>query len=178
MVSNNKRITSRGLLVIQDESGKECLALVHRLKPSKTDPVFLYDYYVVPGGGVEEGEEAEETVVREIQEELGIRVDIIRLLYTQEDDTNAHYYFLCKYVYGEFGAGDGPEFTDPEHIKNGGQYIPTLIPLTEIHNINLVPTELKNALQNDLTLSEYKVMDIKYRDISTLQKSQKGKKTI
>ncbi|SHH84267.1 NUDIX domain-containing protein [Sporanaerobacter acetigenes] len=168
MEGNNKRITSRGLLIIQDESGKEkeCLALVHRLKLSKTNPEIIDDFFVVPGGGVEEGEKVEETAVREIQEELGIQAETIRLLYTQENETNIHNYFLCKYVDGKFGNGIGPEFTDPEHIKKGGHYIPTLIPLTEIYNTNLVPSELKNALQVDLALTGFNIENIKYRDIS------------
>ncbi len=169
MKSNNKRITSRGLLVIQDESGEECLALVHRLKPSKTNSELIDDFFVVPGGGVEEGEKIEETAVREIQEELGIQSKIIRLLYTQENETNIHNYFLCKYVDGKFGTGTGPEFTDPEHIKKGGHYIPTLIPLTEICNINLVPSELKNALQVDLVLNKFNMGNIGYRDISKVK---------
>jgi len=172
MESNNKRITSRGLLVIQDESGKECLALVHRLKPSKTNPEIIDDFFVVPGGGVEEGEKVEETAVREIQEELGIQSETIRLLYTQENETNVHNYFLCKYVDGKFGTGTGPEFTDPEHIKKGGHYIPTLIPLTEIYNTNLVPSELKNALQVDLALTGFNMENIKYRDISKVQEQE------
>lgn len=169
MESNKKRITSRGLLVIPDEDGKKCLALVHRLKPSKTNPEIIDDFFVVPGGGVEEGEKVEETAVREIQEELGIQSETIRLLYTQENETNVHNYFLCKYVDGEFGTGTGPEFTDPQHIKKGGHYIPTLIPLTEIYNTNLVPSELKSALRVDLVLNGFNMENIKYRDISKVQ---------
>jgi len=55
--------------------------------------------------------------MREIKEELGIDSEVIKLLYTQENDTNIHNYFLCRYIGGEFGTGTGPEFTDPTHIK-------------------------------------------------------------
>ena len=169
VMENDKRITARGLIIIQDEKGKNCLALVHRLKPNKTNPEIIEDFYVVPGGGVEEGEKVEETAVREIQEELGIQSEPTRLLYTQENETNVHNYFLCKYVDGEFGTGTGPEFTDPEHIKKGGHYIPTLIPLTDIYKTNLVPSELKSALQVDLVLNGFDMDNIKYRNISTPQ---------
>lgn len=104
--------------------------------------------------------------MREIQEELGIQSEATRLLYTQENETNVHNYFLCKYVGGQFGTGTGPEFTNSEHIKKGGHYIPTLIPLTEIYNINLVPSELKKALQSDLVLNGFNMGNIRYRDIS------------
>ena len=37
-------------------------------------------YYVFPGGQVEEKESPEQAVVREIEEELGLKVDVDRLL--------------------------------------------------------------------------------------------------
>lgn len=166
MENNDKRETSRGLLIMKDKNEKECLALIHRLKPSKINPQIIDDFFVVPGGGVEDGEKIEETAVREIQEELGVQAEVVRILYTQENETNIHNYFLCKYIDGEFGSGTGPEFMDSEYTNKGGKYIPTLIPLDEIHNINLVPMELKCALQNDLVLSRFKMDDIKFRNIS------------
>lgn len=175
MENNEKRITSRGLLVMKNENGEECLALVHRLKPNKINPAIIDDFFVVPGGGVEVGESIEETAIREVQEELGVQVETIRLLYTQENETNIHNYFLCKYIDGEFGTGIGPEYTDSEYIKKGGQYIPTLIPLREIYNTNIVPYELKDALQNDLALSRFKVEDIKPKDILRSQDKEKKK---
>ena len=48
---------------------KELLVLKRR--PDVVPP----DYYYVPGGKVEEGETAEETVDRELKEELGITVE-------------------------------------------------------------------------------------------------------
>jgi len=172
---DSKRLTSRGLLVLTNEKGEQCLALVHRLKPKKENPDIIDDFYVTPGGGVEEGERVEETAMREIKEELGIDSEVIKLLYTQENDTNIHNYFLCRYIGGEFGTGTGPEFTDPTHIKKGGQYIPTLIPLTEIYNTHLVPSELKNALQVDLVTSKFNMNNIKSKDISGKGKGEKDR---
>ena len=36
------------------------------------------DYYELPGGGIDEGETAEQSIIRECQEEIGCEVEIIR----------------------------------------------------------------------------------------------------
>ena len=62
-------------------------------------------YYTIPGGGREEGEKIEETAIREIKEELGVRVRIGALIDTIEYDyPNFHlvmYCFFCELIEGE-----------------------------------------------------------------------------
>ena len=55
-----RRPSVRGIIV---RGGK--LAMVHSLK---------YDYYKLPGGGIDAGETHEETLIREVHEESGLRV--------------------------------------------------------------------------------------------------------
>lgn len=55
-----RRPSVRGIII---KDGK--IAMMHSLK---------YDYYKLPGGGIEEGESYEETLVREVKEESGLIV--------------------------------------------------------------------------------------------------------
>lgn len=58
-------------------------------------------YYAIPGGHVEKGETALETVVRELNEELGIEIIVERKLGEIVIDGKKEIYFLCKHIKGE-----------------------------------------------------------------------------
>ena len=89
------RNSARSVII---EGGK--IAMIHSLK---------YDYYKFPGGGIEEGEEPVEAMIRETREEAGLIVkpETIReygLVHrVQKSDRDAaerfvqdNYYFLCE----------------------------------------------------------------------------------
>lgn len=110
------------------------------------------DYYTFPGGGQEENETLEDGTKREIKEELGIDVEVIKLLYQLEDKENQkdEYFFLCKYIGGEFGTGDGPEFSGDPRYAHRGKYIPEIIQKEDIEKIQLLPREVKDKFVKDI----------------------------
>lgn len=63
-------------------------------------------YWAIPGGCVDRFETAEDAVVREIREELGIDIEILQLLSVTNDfihDENEHWItpqFLCRIING------------------------------------------------------------------------------
>ena len=88
-----KRVSSRAIII---ENGK--LLTMFRRKIKKDGSV--KEYYVIPGGGLEENETLEENVIRELKEEFNIDIEIIKFLGTEEYDDTIANYFLCKIVNG------------------------------------------------------------------------------
>lgn len=133
------RIRAAGIL-IQNNS----IALMHRIKNGK-------EYYVIPGGGVEENETTEEATIREIKEEVGIDVKVIKKMYEYKDEKSSQLFYLVEQTGGVFGTGEGPEFITPN--SNKGYYHMEMISFEDISKINLVPEEIKIKLIEDIKLN-------------------------
>lgn len=145
-----KRIRVAGL--VEMENG---YALMHRMnvKKKENSDAPYGEYYVFPGGGLEEGEVFEEGVKREVFEEFGIEVEVKEKLYFRQiGDELDEYLFLCKYLSGNLGTGTGPEFSGDPKYADRGLYIPTIVPKKEIKNIRLLPEEFKEKLIKDFNL--------------------------
>ena len=139
------RIRVAGIIPMEDG-----FALMHRVGVIKRKD--YQEYYTFPGGGLEENETLEQGVIREIKEEFGIDVEVVKKLYEMNSEkfNQKEYFFLCKYVGGEFGTGDGPEYNnDPKYIDSG-EYLPEIIKESEIKNLLLLPTEIKEKFVEDL----------------------------
>ena len=108
-----ERIRVAGIIKID-----EGYAFMHRKNVVKRKD--FQEYYTFPGGGLEENETLEEGVKREIKEEFGINVNVIKKLYEMysEKFNQREYFFLCEYESGIFGTGDGPEFSGNPDYKD------------------------------------------------------------
>lgn len=140
-----KRIRLAGIIPM--ENG---FALMHRKDVLKNPN--MREYYVFPGGGQEGKETFEEGTIREIKEEFGIEIKVIKELYEEESElfNQKTIYYLCEYISGKFGTGTGPEFSNnPEYIDSG-KYIPEIVKREDIENIPLVPLEIKEKFINDI----------------------------
>lgn len=125
-------------------------AFMHRKNVRKRKDI--QDYYTFPGGGLEEGETLEEGVIREIKEEFGITVKVIKKLYEMKSEKfdQKEYFFLCEYVEGKFGTGNGPEFSHDLKYADSGDYLPEIINKEDIENLLLLPPEIKEKFVNDI----------------------------
>lgn len=126
------------------------IALMHRVGVLKRKDI--QEYYTFPGGGLEEGETLEEGTIREIKEEFGIEVKVVKKLYEMESEkfSQKEYFFLCEYVSGKFGTGEGPEFSNNPKYVDSGKYFPEIIKVEDIKNIPLLPPEIKEKLVRDI----------------------------
>jgi mutT/NUDIX len=110
------------------------------------------EYYTFPGGGLEENETPQDGVIREIEEEFGIKVKVIKKLYEikSEKFNQLEIFYLCEYISGTFGTGTGPEFSnDPKYIDSG-KYLPEIIPQDKIKDILLLPQNVAKMFLEDL----------------------------
>ncbi|MFP4424052.1 MAG: NUDIX domain-containing protein [Candidatus Woesearchaeota archaeon] len=128
-------MTSRVLII----DGKQIL-LIHRFKDGR-------EYYVLPGGHMEEGETSEETAIREVKEETSLDIEIDKKLWTLKNpfDQSYHDFFLATTFSGT------PKLGGEEKEKNSekDRYILEWHLLSEIQHLNLVPAELKRRILTD-----------------------------
>ena len=89
----NKRVSSRAIII---EDNKLLTMFRRKIKNDGS----VKEYYVIPGGGLEEGETLEENVIRELKEEFNVDIEIIKFLGTEEYEDTIANYFLCKIVNG------------------------------------------------------------------------------
>ena len=137
-----KRIAARGIILNGDE-----LILIHRIRMENNKKV---EYYVFPGGGVEEGENLVACITRELMEELGIQVNVIKTVYRIENEKDIEYYLLCEYKSGEIGSGNGPEYSE-ERQRERGLYIPESIPICKISTLPIQKI-VSDSLLRDISI--------------------------
>jgi 8-oxo-dGTP pyrophosphatase MutT (NUDIX family) len=95
-------------------------------------------YFVFPGGGIEAGENFVEALEREMEEETGLIVNVQRLIADVWYRGTPQHYFLVDAVGGEFGNGQGEEYTTPLPPEVG-TYRPVWIPVGDLNRQAVLP---------------------------------------
>lgn len=129
------RKAARAIIIKDDQ-----LLVMHRNK-------FGQQYFTLVGGGVDFGETAEQSLMREISEETGMQVENPRLVFIEEagDPYGTQYIYLCDHVSGEPKLP--PESIEAK-IAEAGQnlYIPMWLPLSDLPQTNFLSERLKTAV--------------------------------
>ena len=108
------------------------------------------EYYVFPGGGVEEGEEIEDAVLRELYEETTVKASIQKLIYhfNYLDQDSEHFFYLCNYIDGTPELGEGNEKKEME--AGNAYYKPLWFPIKNLSQTTIYPMEARNWLIADI----------------------------
>lgn len=133
-MNDNRRKSGRAIVFIEDK-----IVSMYREKGDRV-------YYTFPGGGMDEGETEQQCVTREVIEEFGMTVEPIKKVYVYESAKSIEHFYLCKWISGEFGSGEGEEY---QGDVSRGVYKPTLIDVKEIPNLPLMPPEVAKAFVED-----------------------------
>ncbi|HEX8974044.1 MAG TPA: NUDIX domain-containing protein [Patescibacteria group bacterium] len=121
--------------IIFIESG---VVLIHRIKKGN-------EYWVFPGGGVEEGEDNIKALIRECKEELGVVVNVNEMFCEVPfGDDQLELFFKCQIASGTLGTGDGPEFKEGTLYE--GEYSLEIIPFDALCNFNILPEMVRDKL--------------------------------
>lgn len=88
-------VSARAIIIRNNE------LLVFRRRKLSFKSGKIVEYYSLPGGTVEPGENIEQAVKRELQEEMTIPIKVIQKVAILEKDNRRHHLFLADIIEGE-----------------------------------------------------------------------------
>lgn len=78
------------------------------------------DIWMVPGGGIEEGENSVDAAVREIKEETGLDIEVGKLIWHVEEVSERGQrfvnFFMGRIIGGQMALGLDPEFDEDSQV--------------------------------------------------------------
>jgi len=143
----SKAIYLHALLNSQILYGKKLSEIIHLQPIIKDDKLLLIhrfkngdEYWVIPGGGVEDEENLNEALIREVKEETSLDLVSSTLIGNFNESDHEHYFYKCNLSEGEPSLG-GPE---KENATVDNVYILEWIPVATVKILsNLFPDPIK-----------------------------------
>ena len=134
------RIRAAGLVIKNSK-----LLIIHRFRDGE-------EYWVLPGGGVDEGETPQEAVIREIKEETSIEAQlksnelIFKDQYAVQGETSEHQIFVLEYISGEPQLSK--DSIEVSKTTEQNTYEPMWVDLKDIESLNIKPPATKEFLMS------------------------------
>ncbi len=105
------------------------------------------DIWMTPGGGIEDGESAAEAAVREVREETGLDIQVLRMIWHVEEVSERGQrfvnFFTARVTGGKLALGEDPEFDDAHQVLREVRFMS----YDEVQNIeHLYPEYLRDEL--------------------------------
>ena len=118
------------------------ILLIHRFRNG-------VEFFVLPGGGVEEGESIEEAVIREVKEETNFDAKINKKIWEYLNEYNGsqkmHYFYLITNFSGDMKLGG--EEAKENSAENS--YALEWHKLDDIENLPLKPEKVKEKIKEE-----------------------------
>lgn len=126
----NKRVSA---IIIESEK----ILLIHRIKSDN-------DYFVLPGGSVEENEDNISALIREIREETSLEIEVDKLLWqiNNEFDKRTQYIYLVSKYSGNLQLGSPEKDRQSEDNK----YVLEWHDIKDLKTVKFFPSEIKTNI--------------------------------
>lgn len=113
------------------------ILLIHRIKPNR-------NYFVLPGGSVEENEDNLSALIREIKEETNLKIKVDKLLWQVNNkiDKRTQYIYLVSKYSGNLKLGN-PE---KERQSTDNKYVLEWHNINDLKTVKFFPREIKTNI--------------------------------
>lgn len=124
--NNGKRVSARGIIISCDK-----VYLMFRRR--RNDDGSYREYYVVPGGGIDEGEDELDAVKRELKEEFSVDVDILGKVGCDEGETSIANFYSLEIIGGSPVLGG----EEKEKCCDSNYYEIRLVDINKLNEIDV-----------------------------------------
>jgi len=164
------------VITIKDEESRFGVRVAAIIYNKDMNKVFMqrqgeHDYYMFPGGRVEIHEDAKTSIIRELEEELGIKNEDVYLKYISENfisfpNKKYHeigFYFITLIDEDKYNYYDNNEYDSLDEAHDGKSKF-RWIGIEELEDVSIMPSCMKDKLFKKELIDSKEIEHIVYRE--------------